>query len=78
MDNSTIQTVLDLVIEYGASKHNRKKKELLKNIENLLTQQKEEEKEYGKPTETTDREEGTETSSASIEGTGSSGLYEGR
>lgn len=71
MDNSTVQTVLDLVVEYGASKHNRKKKELLQKIENILTQPKEEKD------ETTDREERTETSSATEQGPSSAGLHEG-
>lgn len=75
MENERVQEVLDLVVEYGQTKHNRKKRELLQKIENILTQPKEEK--YGKPTETTDREEGTETSSASIERTSSAGLDEG-
>lgn len=76
MDNLTIQTVLDLVVEYGQTKHNRKKKELLQKIENLLTQPKEEK--YGKSDETTDREERTKTSSATIERPSSAGFDEGR
>jgi len=75
MDNSTVQTVLDLVVEYGASKHNRKRKEILENIRNILTQPKKEK--YGKPTKTTDREEGTETSSTTEQGSSSAGLDEG-
>jgi len=75
MDNSTIRKVLNLVVEYGQTKHNRKKREILTTIENLLTQPKEEK--YGKSDETTDREERTETSSATEQGTSSTGLDEG-
>lgn len=84
MEKETINTVLDLVVQYSHEKHYRVKGDILQKIEDILTLDKQTKKgktkKYGKSetTNPTDREEGTQACSATEQGTDGDRCAEGR